>query len=45
VPNAERIFFIRRDLRAGFAIDEIFNFTKIDRWFVVQIKWVADFEE
>ncbi len=33
VPNAERIFFIRHALRAGFTIDEIFNLTKIDRWF------------
>jgi hypothetical protein len=34
VPNAERIFFIRHALRAGFTIDEIFNLTKIDRWFL-----------
>jgi hypothetical protein len=38
VPNAERIFFIRHALRAGFTIEEIFNLTKIDRWFLVQIK-------
>src|SRR5512146_2437276 len=30
VPNAERIFFIRHALRAGFSVDEIFNLTKID---------------
>jgi len=34
VPNAERIFFIRHALRAGFTIEEIFNLTKIDRWFL-----------
>jgi carbamoyl-phosphate synthase large subunit len=45
VPNAERIFFIRHALRAGFTIDEIFNLTKIDRWFLVQIKEIVDFEE
>ena len=45
VPNAERIFFIRHALRAGFTIEEIFNLTKIDRWFLVQIKEVVDFEE
>jgi carbamoyl-phosphate synthase large subunit len=45
VPNAERIFFIRHALRAGFSIEEIFNFTKIDRWFLVQIKEIVDFEE
>src|SRR5437762_787302 len=45
VPNAERIFFIRHALRAGFTIEEIFNLTKIDRWFLVQIKEIGDFEE
>ena len=38
VPNAERIFFIRHALRAGFSIEEIFQLTKIDRWFLVQIE-------
>jgi carbamoyl-phosphate synthase large subunit len=45
VPNAERIFFIRHALRAGFTIEEIFNLTKIDRWFLVQIREIVDFEE
>jgi carbamoyl-phosphate synthase large subunit len=45
VPNAERIFFIRHALRAGFTIEEIFHLTKIDRWFLVQIKEIVDFEE
>src|SRR5215207_8318469 len=45
VPNAERIFFIRHALRAGFTIEEVFNLTKIDRWFLVQIKEIVDFEE
>ena len=45
VPNAERVFFIRHALRAGFSIEEIFNLTRIDRWFLTQIKEIADFEE
>ena len=44
-PNAERIFFVRHALRAGFSIDEIFQLTRIDRWFLVQIKEIVDFEE
>jgi len=42
VPNAERIFFIRHALRAGFSIEEIFNLTKIDRGFLVQLRlsWI-----
>ena len=35
----------RHALRAGFTIEEIFNLTKIDRWFLVQIKEIVDFEE
>jgi len=38
--NAER-----HALRAGFTIEEVFNLTKIDRWFLVQIKEIVDFEE
>ena len=45
VPNAERIFFIRHALRAGLTIDEIFTLTKIDRWFLTQMKEIVDFEE
>jgi carbamoyl-phosphate synthase large subunit len=45
VPNAERVFFIRHALRAGFTIEELFQLTKIDRWFLTQIKEIVDFEE
>jgi carbamoyl-phosphate synthase large subunit len=45
VPNAERIFFIRHALRAGFTSEEIFQLTKIDRWFLAQLKEIVDFEE
>ena len=42
--NVEHIF-AHLGLRAGFTIEEIFNLTKIDRWFLVQIKEIVDFEE
>jgi carbamoyl-phosphate synthase large subunit len=45
VPNAERIFFIRHALRAGFTVEEVYDLTRIDRWFLVQIKEIVDFEE
>jgi carbamoyl-phosphate synthase large subunit len=45
VPNGERIFFLRHALRAGFTIEEIYQLTKIDRWFLTQIKEIVDFEE
>jgi len=44
-PNAERIFFIRHAMRAGFSIEDIFALTKIDRWFLAQIKEIVDVEE
>jgi carbamoyl-phosphate synthase large subunit len=45
VPNPDRIFFIRHALRAGFTLEEIFQLTKIDRWFLTQLKEIVDFEE
>jgi carbamoyl-phosphate synthase large subunit len=45
IPNAERVFFIRHALRAGFTLEEIFELTKIDRWFLTQLKEIVDFEE
>jgi carbamoyl-phosphate synthase large subunit len=45
LPNAERVFFIRHAFRARFTIEEIFNLTKIDRWFLTQMKEIVDFEE
>ena len=44
-PNAERIFFIRHAFRAGFSIEEVFHLTKIDRWFLIQIQELVEFEE
>jgi carbamoyl-phosphate synthase large subunit len=44
-PNAERVFFIRHALRAGFTVEDIFELSKIDRWFLAQIKEIVDFEE
>ncbi len=34
IPNAERIFYIAQAFRDGMAIDEVFDLTKIDRWFL-----------
>jgi carbamoyl-phosphate synthase large subunit len=45
VPNAERAFYIRHAIRAGFSLEEIFELTKIDRWFLTQIQEILDCEE
>src|SRR6266496_1958048 len=33
-PNAERIFFIAQALQKGASIDEVYDLTKIDKWFL-----------
>lgn len=45
LPNAERIFFLRHALRAGLTVDDIFDLTKIDRWFLTQLEEIVRFEE
>ncbi len=44
-PNAERIFFIRHAFRAGFDKEEIFQLTKIDRWFLANIEEIVQCEK
>ena len=34
IPNAERIFYIAQAFQKGAAIDEVFDLTKIDKWFL-----------
>ena len=43
-PNCDRLYIIRLALRIGMSIDEIFEMTKIDRWFLNQVKEIVDFE-
>jgi carbamoyl-phosphate synthase large subunit len=37
IPNAERIFYIAQAFQKGAAIDEVYELTKIDRWFLRNI--------
>ncbi|KPA10574.1 carbamoyl phosphate synthase large subunit [Candidatus Magnetomorum sp. HK-1] len=45
IPNSQRIFYLRYALQYGFSIDEIFDLTKIDRWFLFQLKQIIEMEE
>ena len=45
VPNGERIYYLRHAFRAGFTLDELFALTKIDRWFLIQIREIVEVEE
>ncbi|TLD68797.1 carbamoyl-phosphate synthase large subunit [Phragmitibacter flavus] len=38
VPNAERIFHLAQAFVKGWTVDQVFDITKIDRWFLRQIE-------
>jgi len=44
-PNASRIFYVKYALQQGMSVEEIFNLTKIDPWFIAHIKEIVDFEK
>lgn len=37
-PGAERIWYIADAFRMGMTVDEVFNVTNIDRWYLVQLE-------
>ncbi|WP_420264617.1 carbamoyl-phosphate synthase large subunit [Candidatus Magnetominusculus dajiuhuensis] len=43
-PNAERIWYIAQALRDGYDVRWIFDLTKIDTWFLNNIKEIIDME-
>jgi len=45
IPNDERLFYIRYALKLGLSINEIYNLSKIDRWFIDNMKQLVELEE
>ncbi len=45
VPNWERLWYLGDALRAGFSIEEIYQLTWIDPWFLNNIRQIIDFEQ
>ena len=45
IPNAEKLFFIKFALKRGISIDEIYEITRIDKWFLYNIKEIVDLEK
>ncbi len=43
-PTPERVFQIKRALHAGVSVDEISDLTKIDRWFLHQLRELVESE-
>jgi carbamoyl-phosphate synthase large subunit len=44
-PGPERIWYVADAFRLGLSIDEVFDITKIDRWFLVQIEEIIQLEK
>jgi len=43
-PKPENVFYLRYALEAGMSVEEIFDLTKIDPWFLKNVKEIVDFE-
>ncbi|HWM26425.1 MAG TPA: carbamoyl-phosphate synthase large subunit [Chthoniobacterales bacterium] len=42
IPNAERIFHIAQAFQDGMSIDEVFELTRIDRWFLHNVRQIVE---
>jgi carbamoyl-phosphate synthase large subunit len=45
MPKPNNVFYMRYAFQLGVSIDELFRVTKIDPWFLYNIKQIVDFEE
>jgi carbamoyl-phosphate synthase large subunit len=45
VPTADRLFYVADAMRAGIALEEIHQLTRIDRWFLAQLDRIIRAEE
>nr|WP_163328678.1 carbamoyl-phosphate synthase large subunit [Desulfurobacterium thermolithotrophum] len=45
VPNADRIWYIAEALRRGWSLDKLYELSKIDKWFLHNIKQLVDLEK
>jgi len=44
-PNDERLFYLRYALKIGLSLDEIYGLSRIDRWFLDNMKQLVELEE
>ncbi len=44
IPGADRLWYVADAFRCGLSLEEIFNLTKIDRWFLVQLEELVKIE-
>ncbi len=43
-PNVERLYYVRYAIKRGFRVGDIAELSRIDPWFIEQIKEIVDFE-
>ena len=45
VPNSQRLFYLRQAFRNGLSVDEVYELTAIDPWFLYQIRDLVAFSD
>ncbi len=45
IPNQDRVFYIKFAFEMGRSVDDIYSYTKIDPWFLNNIKQLVEFEK
>ncbi len=45
IPGVDRFWYIAQAIREGMAVEEIYDYTKIDPWFLNNIKQIIEMEE
>jgi len=44
IPNAERLYYLHAAFERGWTLDELYELTSIDRWFLIQLKQIVDLQ-
>jgi carbamoyl-phosphate synthase large subunit len=42
IPNADRVFYLAQAFRDGMSVDEVFELTKIDKWFLENVRRIVE---
>lgn len=43
IPTPRRLFAISRAFKQGYSVDDVYRMSKIDRWFLFQLKYINEF--